>query len=118
MKRIQNIICPKGVMTEKLERQEARILRQVEQAHDSIEDQINDKEDEIENIIDSVGKAGGADGTAQLQKVFTAYCEKKEELEALKRYSGYLDDLKAKLTAEVKVTPVPIPVQVINEDEK
>ena len=104
MKRISYIVNPKGQRTEVIERKESRILRQIDQAIASCEDQASDAEEKAEAIIDSLGTVASSGDTAKLQEKFTHYCEECENKAAALRYVEYLKDLKKKLNAEVKVT--------------
>ena len=115
MKRIQNIINPKGIESERLQRKEERILRQVDQAADALKDQIADLEEGTEVIIDGLGKCADADGTAKMQNALNQYCEKAEQITVLKHYVAHLNTLKEKLVADVKVTPIAVPVEVVND---
>ena len=115
MKRIQNIINPKGIESERLQRKEERILRQVDQAADSLKDQIADLEEATEVLIDNLGKCADAEGTSKMQNVFTQYCEKQEQIMVLKHYVAHLNTLKQTLVSDVEVTPVAIQVEVVND---
>lgn len=111
-KRIANIINPKGIESERLERMEARILRGVDQGIDSVKDQIADLQERSEKLIDSLGGATAkADGTVKLQDVLNKYCENEENIAVLNHYVKHLEGLKAKLNETVDITPAPV-VQV------
>ena len=118
MKRISNIVNPKGVVNERLERMENRILRQVEQARDSVKDQIADLEENSEKLIDQLGKFAGTDGTPKLQSALMEYCEVQEKIAIYNHYVEHLKTLSEKLTEEVKITPMPVTqVEIVNKIE-
>ena len=119
MKRISNIVNPKGVVSERLERMENRILRQVEQARDSVKDQIADLEETGEKLIDQLGKFAGTDGTPKLQNALMEYCEVQEKIAVYSHYVEHLNTLRGKLGEEVNITPMPVTqVEVVNATEK
>jgi hypothetical protein len=118
MKRISNIVNPKGIPSERFARKEERILRQVEQAIDSVKDQIADKEEETETLIDSLGTAAEATCTAKVQSILNTFCQKKDEIATLNNYVGYLKELKAELNKDVEITVVTTPVEIVNISEK
>ena len=115
MKRISNIVNPKGIPSERLARKEERILRQVDQAIDSVKDQIADKEEEIEILVDNLGTVADATSTAKMQSSLNEYCEKQEEVSTLKNYVKHLVDLKETLNKDVEITPIAVPVEVVNK---
>lgn len=118
MKRISNIVNPKGVVNERLERMENRILRQVEQARDSVKDQIADLEENGEKLIDQLGKFAGTDGTSKLQNTLMEYCEIQEKIAVYNHYVEHLNTLRKKLDEDVKITPMPITqVEIVNKVE-
>jgi len=104
MKRISYIVNPKGQRTEVIERKESRILRQIDQAIASCEDQASDAEEKAEAIIDSFGAVAGSGDTAKLQDKFNSYCEECEKRALALRYADHLKDLKKKLNVEIEVT--------------
>ena len=115
MKRISNIVNPKGVVSERLERMENRILRQVEQARDSVKDQIADLQESSESIIDQLGKFAGTDGTTKLQDALMRYCETQEKISVFGHYVEHLNTLRSELEKEVNITPMPVTqVEVVN----
>lgn len=115
MKRISNIVNPKGIVSDRLTRKEDRILRQVEQARDSVKDQIADKEEQAEALIDQLGKFADADGTSKVQSVLNQYCEKQEEITVLNHYVDHLTKLRKALEEDVNVTPMPVTqVEIVN----
>lgn len=118
-KRIANIINPKGIDSERLERMENRILRGVDQGIDSLKDQINDLEEKSEEIIDSLGGASAmAEGTKNLQCSFQRYCENEERILTLNHYVEHLTGLKKKLLEEIEITPMPVTQVQVVTDEK
>lgn len=91
MKRINHIVNPQGVRSEKLERQADRILRGVDQAIACLEDQVAEADEKAESIIDSLGASSGSGDTASLQEKLNAYVK---TTGAKRRYNEAIEDMK------------------------
>lgn len=112
MKRISYIVNPKGTRTDVIARKEARILRQIDQAIASVEDQASEAHESIESLIDSLGEAGASSDTTKLQEKLNKYCELCDKEDSANRYIIYLNDLKEALNQEVEVEIEPTHVVV------
>ena len=97
MKRINAIIKGKAPkMTDTLSRKVSRILRNVDQAIDYAEDQIDIALEKAETLIDSLGL------TADANRI-NAYVEAVKTMDEWKNTLKTLKELKEKLNSEVEV---------------
>lgn len=112
VKRISYIVNPQGLRTDAIKRKEERILRQIDQAIASAQDQADEALDQSEKIIDSLGSVSDSSDTCKLQDKLNAYCDACEHKTVANRYAEYLSRLKAKLSEEIDVTVNPTHVIV------
>ena len=115
MKRINHIVNPQGVRSEKLERQAERILRGVDQAVACLEDEAAEAEEKAESIIDSLGASSAAGDTDSLEDKLNAYVKVTATKRRLKEAIEDMKDLKTILGKDVEVVVNPTHVVV---DEK
>lgn len=104
MKRIEAIAKGKSSqMSSSIERKAARILRNVEQSIAFAEDKVDELNDRIESIIDSLGEVAEADQTPNCQRAINNYIDTVKQYRDWKETTEILNGLKAALDKEVKL---------------
>ena len=103
MKRINHIVNPQGIPSDVLTRREERIVRGIDQAIASAQDQADAAEEKIQTLVNSLGKVSGAEDTKSLQEKLNMYGALCEEKVTAERYIKHFENLKADLDKEVKV---------------
>lgn len=104
MKRITAIIKGKvEAIPGVLDRKSNRIIRAVEQARDCALDSAESCKEEAEAIIDGLGEVAGQSDTEKLQEKLNEYANKLMEAEDWERMASKFDQLRLKLTEDVKL---------------
>ena len=112
MKRINHIVNPQGVRSEKLERQAERILRGVDQAIACLEDQVAEADEKAESIIDSLGTSSGSGDTASLQDKLNSYVKATGAKRRLNEAIADMKGLKDLLNKDIEIVVNPTHVVV------
>jgi hypothetical protein len=104
MKRIDAVIKGKATqMTDTLTRKAARILRNVDQAIDWAEDQLEMQNERAEALINSLGTVADGSCTRECSDRINSYIDTVKMADEWKKSIAILNNLKEKLNAEVEV---------------
>lgn len=105
MKLIDFIVNPAdGVLTEVLKRKAKRIERNVEQAIETCEDEIDELKEQNLVVLKSLGEVADASSASKMADVFSKICTNEEKIAQKERCIQYLKNVRAELNKEVDIT--------------
>lgn len=114
MKLINFIVNPaNGILTEVLKRKAKRIQRNIEQAIETCEDEIDELKEQNVVTLKSLGEVAEASSTGKMADILSKICTNEEKIAQKNRCIEYLKKVRAELDKEVDVTTNPVHVKEV-----